>query len=266
MRIGIVGHGVVGSALARFLSRSPGHSLVIYDKFQAAFSGNEAKEEINRCELVFLCVPTPTSSDGFSCDLTEVEECVAWIAPPLCIRSTVPPGTVDRLAQEYGRQIAFSPEYLGESSFHPWKEEGTCGFLIVGGPANVFELVRSAYQACSSMEIRYSHTIARTAETCKYMENCFLATKVAFVNQFYDIAQAFDVDFEQLRNLWLMDPRIGESHTMVTGERGFRGRCLPKDIAAIIDAMKAHGGAPLLEAVLAYNRQVCEKADSSREA
>jgi UDPglucose 6-dehydrogenase len=102
------------------------------------------------------------------------------------------------------------------------------------------------------------------AELCKYMENCFLATKVAFVNQFYDIAQAFDVDFSELRELWLVDPRVGSSHSSITTERGFRGRCLPKDVSALVAAMKATGGAPLLEAVLDYNKHVCQVADQRR--
>jgi hypothetical protein len=56
---------------------------------------------------------TPTAADGFSCDLSAVEECADWITPPFGIRSTVIPGTVDRLAAHTGKAIAFSPEYLG---------------------------------------------------------------------------------------------------------------------------------------------------------
>jgi len=53
--------------------------------------------------------------------------------------------------------------------------------------------------------------------------------------------------FRELRNLWLADCRIGASHTQVTKERGFGGRCLPKDIRALIAIMKSYGGAPLLK-------------------
>jgi UDP-glucose 6-dehydrogenase len=98
------------------------------------------------------------------------------------------------------------------------------------------------------------------------MENCFLATKVAFVNQFYDIAAKLGVDFAELRQLWLADPRIGPSHSSVTEERGFRGRCLPKDVSALVAEMKELGGAPLLEAVLEYNRRVCRASDKRRLA
>jgi UDPglucose 6-dehydrogenase len=263
MRVGVVGHGVIGSAIARMVLQQTEHSLVIYDKFQAAHRTSDKKDAINGCDLVMLSVPTPTGADGLSCDLSAVEESVRWISAPLCIRSTIPPGTVDRLSAEYERAIAFSPEYIGESQFHPWRQEGQCGFLIVGGPASIFEAMKCLYQSCVGPGVQYYHTEARVAELCKYMENCFLATKVAFVNQFHDIAQAFQIDFGELRDLWLADPRIGESHTLVTEERGFRGRCLPKDIAAIVAALRPFGGAPLLEAVMEFNASVCRKADEA---
>ena len=106
-----------------------------------------------------------------------------------------------------------------------------CGFLIAGGPPCLLDLVERAYRPVVKDDTNFLRTTALAAELCKYMENCFLATKVAFVNQFYDIAKAFHVDYSELRNLWLTDPRIGESHTLVTDERGFRGRCLPKDLS-----------------------------------
>jgi UDPglucose 6-dehydrogenase len=195
-----------------------------------------------------------------------VEECVGWIEAPMCLRSTVVAGTCDRLSAETGKALAFSPEYLGESSSHPWPEDAMCGFLIVGGPDRLIDLVEQAYRPAMRDGTRFYRTTALTAEICKYMENCFLATKVAFVNQFYDIAKTFDVDYGELRKLWLADPRVGESHTWVTEERGFRGRCLPKDISAMISAMQPYGGAPLLEAVRAYNAAVCAAADELRAA
>jgi UDPglucose 6-dehydrogenase len=250
--------------MARLFERDGRHEVIRYDKFIAGLSNPARKDAVNRCDLVFVSAPTPTASDGLSCDLSAVEECVRWIEAPVCIRSTIVPGTCDRLSSETGRPLSFSPEYIGESSFHPWREDGVCGFLIVGGPQLLTDLVLSAYQGCVAPGMQFHRTTALTAELCKYMENCFLATKVAFMNQFFDIASAFQVDFSELRRLWLADPRVGESHTIVTSERGFRGRCLPKDVAAIISAVRPLGGAPLLEAVLAYNAAVCEAADQRR--
>jgi UDPglucose 6-dehydrogenase len=266
MKIGIVGHGVVGSAVARLFSRDRYFDVMIYDKFQRPYDSGERKERVSECDLVFICVPTPIGQDGMSCDVSAVEECVSWIAAPICIRSTIPPGTVDRLVASTGKSIVFSPEYLGEQSGHPWRNEGECGFLIVGGSTATCKLVLSAYASLAELKLKSYCTTARTAELCKYMENCFLATKVAFVNQFFDIAQALNVDFSELRELWLTDPRVGSSHSSVTMERGFRGRCLPKDMSAIVAVMKPYGGPPLLEAIMEYNARLCEVADHARNA
>jgi UDPglucose 6-dehydrogenase len=266
MKIGVVGHGVVGSAVARFFCADRRAEVAIYDKFQPPHNSRERKAAVNACDLVFICVPTPIGQDGVSCDVTAVEECVSWITAPICIRSTIPPGTVDRLAAATGKAIVFSPEYLGEQPGHPWRNEGDSGFLIVGGSPAACELVLSAYRSIPELELQYYCTNARTAELCKYMENCFLATKVAFVNQFFDIAEVLNIDFSELRLLWLADPRIGQSHSNVTAARGFRGRCLPKDVSAVVAAMKPFGGTPLLEAIMEYNARLCAVADRAAGA
>ena len=264
MRIGVVGHGVVGSSVERLFSRDRHFQVMIYDKFQVPNDNLDRKDAVNTCDLVFICVPTPIGKDGMSCDVSSVEECVSWITSPICIRSTIPPGTVDRLIATTGKSVVFSPEYIGEQPGHPWRNEGDCGFLIVGGPPAICELVRSAYALIAEIKLKSYCTNARTAELCKYMENCFLAMKVAFVNQFFDIAVMLNIDFNDLRELWLLDPRVGPSHSSVTEARGFRGRCLPKDVSAIAATMRSYGGAPLIEAIHEYNLRLCESADRSR--
>ncbi|MCY9670648.1 hypothetical protein M5X11_38150 [Paenibacillus alginolyticus] len=91
------------------------------------------------------------------------------------------------------------------------------------------------YQQVYNAEVRIRRTDARTAEMAKYMENCFLALKVSFCNEFYDIAGAHGIDYNELREVWLEDPRIGRSHTFVYEDsRGYGGKCLPKDVHALI--------------------------------
>jgi UDPglucose 6-dehydrogenase len=262
MKLGIVGYGVVGKALAKvFGDRAGNRDLVIYDKFLKGMNAPQRRATIQKCDLVFVAVPTPPGADG-RCDVSAVEEVASWVAPVMCVKSTVPPGTVDRLAAQTGKTICFSPEYVGETAWHPLKEIESHRFVIVGGERAACDLVVRAYQQLLGPLPRYFLTTAKTAELCKYMENAFLATKVAFVNQFYDLAQGFGVDYDELRELWLADERVGRSHTIVTAERGYRGRCLPKDMRAIIQAAKAGGGAPLLEAVDRYNQELCQRADA----
>jgi UDPglucose 6-dehydrogenase len=264
MNIGIVGYGIVGRALSKLFGGEGGSADVqIYDKFIQGMNAEDRKDAIQTCDLVFIAVPTPEGPGG-ACDVSAVEEVVSWVAPPMCLKSTLPPGTVDRLVERTGKRICFSPEYVGETRWHPWKGIESHGFVIVGGERKLCALVVTAYQAHLGPLVRYYITDARTAELCKYMENSFLATKVAFVNQFYDLAQAYGVDYHELREIWLADERIGRSHTIVTEERGYRGRCLPKDVAAVIQASRPFGGAPLLEAIDRYNDEVCQRADAAR--
>lgn len=263
MRIGIVGYGVVGKALEALL-RQGAHEVVIYDAFLEPFNGPGRRGEINACDLVFVAVPTPEGADG-QCDVSSVEEVVSWVKAPTCIKSTIPPGTVNRLAAQYNSRLCFSPEYVGETRWHPWKDIENHGFLIVGGDRLTYDLVVAAYQAALGPLPRYYVTDGTTAELCKYMENTFLATKVAFANQFFDLAEAYGVNFNELRELWLADARIGRSHTIVTAERGYRGRCLPKDMAAIISEARRFGGALLLEAVDRFNDEVCRRADEKNQ-
>lgn len=264
MNIGIIGYGVVGRALAKVFGYEAGNPQVrIYDKLLKGLNSPRQRAAIQTCDIVLVAVPTPEGPDG-SCDVTAVEEVVSWVTAPMCLKSTVPPGTVDRLVAATGKRISFSPEYVGETRWHPWKGIDSHGFVIVGGEKSLCDLVVRAYQEHLGPLVRYYMTDAKTAELCKYMENSFLATKVAFVNQFCDLAQTYGVNYNELREVWLADERIGRSHTIVTDERGYRGRCLPKDIAAIIQAAKPLGGAPLLEAVDRYNDEVCRRADQAR--
>jgi UDPglucose 6-dehydrogenase len=255
MNIGVVGYGYVGKATARHFEGK--HEVHAYDKYICGYDSEENKDLVNSCDLVFVAVPTPTADDGISCDLSAIEEVFGWLEAPACVRSTIPPGTIDRLQSSSLAPVAFSPEYIGESHNHPWREIDNCGFVIVGGAPEVIELVKAAYSDVNGAPPNLYPTTARAAELCKYMENCFLATKVTFVNQFFDLANLFDVDFQEVRKLWLLDPRISHSHTEVTVQRGFGGRCLPKDMRAMVAASRALGGdAPLLRAVLNYNDAV----------
>ena len=102
MKLGIVGYGVVGKALAKVFHYDAGNSgLVIYDKFVKGMNSPSRRTALQRCDLVFIAVPTPEGPDG-RCDLSAIEEVVSWIKPVMCVKSTVPPGTVDRLAAETG--------------------------------------------------------------------------------------------------------------------------------------------------------------------
>ncbi|MCX5682338.1 MAG: hypothetical protein NT049_01465 [Planctomycetota bacterium] len=244
--IGIVGCGFVGQALLRLFGECP-----VYDPAK----GQTGKATINRCRFAFVCVPTPTGPRG-ECDVSLVEESVRWVeSEVIVIRSTVAPGTTDRLRHETGKHIIFQPEYIGETVAHPLLDHQAQGFSVLGGSIEDASPVADLYKRYYHAAHRFYFTTALCAELAKYMENAFYATKVTFCNEFFDIARRFGVDYNELREVWLADPRISRDHTFVyPDDRGFGGKCLPKDTAAIIAASEQHRFTPpLLRAVMAVN-------------
>jgi UDPglucose 6-dehydrogenase len=254
-KIAIIGMGYVGKAFAKFVGDI--YPLVEYDVTDET---PYPKDSIDNCDLAVVCVPTPQTADG-ACDTSIVEEVIKIIETPLImIKSAVVPGTTDKLKSETGKHIVVSPEYIGESKYHNpiYKTMIDTSFHIVGGDSKdvrgVFEILETiagphcVYHSCTAVE----------AELIKYMENSFLATKVAFVNQFYDIAAVFGADWHKIREGWLLDERIGRSFSQVfANDRGFGGKCLPKDISAIVKATETVGyDASILRAVMEYNKKI----------
>jgi nucleotide sugar dehydrogenase len=258
-KIGVIGAGVVGMGMVKLFENR--FDVKIYDPNYWQYSEN--KDDISLCDLAVICVPTPMNKDG-SCDISAVEESVAWCeAPLILIKSTVPPGTTDYLAKKYNKNVCFSPEYMGESSYFTpyWKypdpeRAETHTFVIVGGETS--SRVLDFFMKVMSVDTKYMAVSAIEAELAKYMENSFFATKVTFCNEFFNIARLFGVDYKRLRELWLLDPRINPNHTLVfEDKRGYGGKCLPKDISAIVKASEAKGYTPeLLTAVINTNENI----------
>src|SRR3989344_3961415 len=233
-QVAIIGYGYVGKAMHKIFPNA-----LVYDVNMGS------QDEVNeKAELAIICVPTPSKEDGF-CDTSVVEEMIGWLKTPLIlIKSTIPPGTTEKLKEKYQKRFCFSPEYIGEGKYAipPWKypdpeDPRFHGFLIIGGARPDAERITQIFQRRLGPDTVYRITDSKTAELTKYMENAWLATKVIFCNEFYDIAEKFGVSYAELRELWLLDPRVGRMHTAVfADERGFGGKCLPKDVSAIIKA------------------------------
>lgn len=244
--VGIVGFGHVGSIMKELFV-----DAVIYDEIK----GIGDREEIDRCQVTFVCVPTPQAEDGH-CDTSIVEYVLDWIkSTVIVLRSTVPVGFTDAYSKKSGKKIVFQPEYYGETFAHPFANPRNRSWIILGGTEEDTEVVAQLYEKVFNAELVIHQIDAKTAELAKYMENSFLATKVTFCNQFYDIAKALGVNYHKLRETWLLDPRIGRSHTFVYEDnRGFGGSCLPKDLSNVIcQAQEAGADATLLKAVQAIN-------------
>lgn len=248
MKIGIVGYGHVGQAMHKLFKNA-----VCYDKFEKKLC---SREQINECDAVFVCVPTPSRDDG-SCNTDAVEEVIAWLNVPLIIlRSTVPIGFTDAMMEKYDKEIVFQPEYYGETVAHPFAQLASRSWLAFGGTPKGIHQAIAVYQTVHNSTVKILQGDAKSVEFAKYMENAFFAVKVTFCNEMYDICQALGGNYDLAREVWLADPRISNYHTFVYDDnRGYAGSCLPKDIAAIVAQAKQAGqDALLLKSVMRKNR------------
>lgn len=257
-KIAIIGYGYVGRAIGKLFANH--YELRLYDPG----IGKGTKEAANECDIAIVCVPTSMAKDK-SCDTSIVEESIKWLKTPLIlIKSAIVPGTIDRLKKKYKKRIVVSPEYIGEGNYFVpyWKyphptEMKYHNFQIFGGDKKDCSEVLEYFKKVLGPDCRYHITDSKTAELTKYMENSWGATKVIFCNEFYEIAEAFGVDYNELRELFLLDTRTERMHTSVFKEaRGFGGKCYPKDINGIIKASEKAGYSPkLLKEVLKSNEK-----------
>ncbi len=238
MKIGIVGQGYVGTAIK--VGFEPYYELETYDKYDESKTTCDLKQLVWGCEVIFVCVPTPMNEDG-SCHTDIVESVIKEIdtyangLQIVVIKSTVPPGTTDRLDKKYdGVNVIFNPEFLTEANFvEDFKNQDR---IILGGVRKGTNKLRQIY----SKVFPTAHIIktgSKTAEMVKYMTNTYLATKVSFSNEIYQICQKIDIDYDKVVEYATLDERLGKTHLSVPGpdgDLGFGGHCLPKDLNALI--------------------------------
>jgi len=258
MQIGIVGFGHVGNAMKKLFT-----DAAVYDKNKNVGT----REAINECDIAFVCVPTPCVADG-RCDTSAVEEVISWLTcKVIVIRSTVYVGFTDLMMEKYKKEIVFQPEYYGETTAHPFQNLSSRDWLTFGGNASGIKLAIKAYQSVINSNIRINQCSAKEAEIAKYMCNAFLATKVIFCNEMYDICQATGINYDIVREIWVSDPRIGLSHTFVyENDRGFGGSCFPKDVTAIISQFDENDvDVSLLRAVLSKNKDYRNRNSFNRQ-
>jgi len=244
-RIAIIGMGHVGTAMHELLR--PHAEIITYDAAQAQ---HYPARQLTACDAGIICVDTPAGDDG-ACDTRHVREAAGRLpVGAVLLKSTVPPGTTDRLAAATGKQICFSPEYAGESTYQqPFWPRGTrdVPFMIFGGEPAIRRRFIDLFQPVLGPAKAYFQCSAREAEIIKYMENAYLAAKVTFVHEFRKICEAFDADWHTVREGWLLDPRVEPAHTAAFASApGFGGKCLPKDLRAITRAAADAGYSPAL--------------------
>jgi UDPglucose 6-dehydrogenase len=267
-RIAVIGNGYVGQAMVRLFGGAD-----IYDPAL----GYKDRSVMAEADLIFVCVPTPQSWPDGECDSRAVEETVIWLTQEIKLRSslegktivlksTVTPGTTRLLCEEHGleRVLFFSPEFIGESKYYTPdrypdpEDQRRHGFVVIGSHPGARDSDRARalepFKAILGPCCRYVLTDATLAEAMKYMSNTWAATKVGFANEWFDLCEEIGISYDELRELWLLDRRTEPMHTAVFREaRGFSGKCLPKDLHAIVSFARSHGlPVPIMTGALQY--------------
>jgi len=266
MKIGICGYGFVGKATEQL--KNDKVELVIYDKNPELCNPPETSiEDLSKCDLIFVSVPTPMKKDG-SCCIDIVTSAVSSIRnygdPLIIIRSTVVPGTCDSL------NCYFMPEFLTEKNFIEDFINNPCWIfgLLNSDKDELFkqkinELINLAHYAKRIKSNEISFINNKEAELVKYFKNCYLATKVSFCNEMYSICDKLNISYDTVKDLAVKDIRITDSHTSVPGpdgKFGYGGTCFPKDVSALNTFMKNNDiPSYLLDATQRRNLEVDRK-------
>jgi UDP-glucose 6-dehydrogenase len=248
MEIGIYGLGVVGGTLKRWLEKN-NPSLVIRCNDPAL----GLQDDMTHVKAIFICIPVPTLPDR-SQDLSGIVKILEqnkYTPTPIFIKSTVLPGTCDRLGQEHRLSVYAMPEFLTERTAD---EDFAEQDVICGGVTEIKpEFLLSIFPGKG-----YGLMWNRTAEIAKYAHNAFAALKVGYFNMIHELCEQMNGDYESVLFAIATSGLIEPTHTQVPGpdgKYGFGGKCLPKDLAAFLRLLTERNipGVGMLENVYRWN-------------
>ena len=234
MNIGIIGCGVVGGA-CKYGFEKIGHNVNVHD-----IRLGTSLDIVKNVEICYICVPTPSLEDG-GCDVSIVEDVVDSLIRIgymgiIVIKSTVKPGTTERLRAKTGREICFVPEFLRERSAATDFIEHHDLLAIGTHSTECFDAIKLCHG-------KYPQNIARIspteAELLKYYSNVFNALRVTFANVMYEVCKSLGADYSKVKDTFILRKTTTDMYMDVNENfRGFGGVCLPKDTAALAALVK----------------------------
>jgi len=267
--IGVIGVGFVGTAIREGFAHAV--RVETYDRNPSKRTCDSVEDLVKKTDgPIFVAVPTPMRPDG-SCDTSIIESVCRDIdrvsgstGRILILKSTIVPGTTAKLALAFPNlRFVFNPEFLTEAN--PINDFKNQKFVVLGA---------SDREAFREVELLYARAFPDAAvfwkgwgeaEAFKYVANTFLALKVAFSNEVYNLCQALGLDHGEIISIAQLDPRLGATHWVVPGpdgKRGFSGSCFPKDLNALISLARERGvSLRTLEAAWATNLEVRPEKD-----
>jgi len=239
LKTAIVGYGYLGKAYHKVFE-----DAVIYDPF---YDKSATKDEVNVCDIALVAVPTDLADNG-ELDMSIIEDVIGWLdTPTILIKSALQPGTVDRLAEETGKNIAVSVELIGEGTYYqpPHKYPDPRNpkihqMIVIGGKEPARSISAELLWSQMSPDIRIHLVSALEAEITKMAENTYGAMKVTWANVLRDVCDSYGVNFIKVHQAWSEDGRVDPMHTRsVSFNRGWNSKCYNKDVRAFAKVSKS---------------------------
>lgn len=254
MRLGIIGKGVVGSAL-EFGFRKLGHEVFIHD-----IKLNTKIEDLKDCEIIYVSVPTPSLPDG-KCDISIVESVIKELKDILyqgiiAIKSTITPGTTESFYYKYILNICHVPEFLRERAAETDFVELN-RVLVIGVPDNRLDIADKIIQSHGKYPWSTRVVSSTESEMIKLVHNTINALRIVFANEIYDICQQNNTDYNRIKDTVLLSTEMPDKYLDVSSNiRGYSSVCLNKDIPALIEYSKSLGlNSKLLQSIEKANNK-----------
>jgi len=248
--IALAGYGHVGKAYYEVFKN--------YSQFEIIDPSYNEKTlgDIENLKAVLCCVSTPANEDG-SCDGSNVFAVINNTPDdiPILIKSTISLEIWKQIVEKYpNKKVAFSPEFL--RAITSSEDLATSEMFILSG--NGVSFWRRFYKKRFPKAKIHLYS-PEEAILIKYFRNSYLATKVSFFNQVFDLCEKANIDFDCVRKGIGDDDRIGHSHTFVDAEfsRGWNGMCFPKDTAALLKIAEENKvSLSILKDAVEYNKLI----------
>lgn len=252
-KVAIIGYGAIGKAFYKYLKETPSIAPLVFFIYDPSKGFDHIPHP--DVDMYFICVNV--SNDGKNRqDLSNLERALKLCNPlkPIFIRSTILPGTCDRLNNDHGFNCIAMPEFMTEAKadtdmrYIPW---------IVGKTD-----CSSAIEAVKPIGKEVVYLSNAQCEFLKYWHNTFLAMKNNITNLMFDIWTKFATgkvpntidqynihdlqkiaEFDQIADQLPISGIINQSHLKVLhrGKRGFDGKCLPKDLSCFVQWLQDIG-------------------------
>lgn len=241
-KVGIIGIGYVGGAIKE--SMKDNCQLILVDRDPKR--GKHTFNDLDDCDGVFVCVPTPQDDDG-TCDTTILEDILDKLSKinyhgVVISKCTAPPDVYEKLNLRYPN-LVHAPEFLTAANAVRDYANGT--FAIIGGRVMAYKREAERIIRLGQRDlIHVSLCSIGEASLAKYAINCFMSTKVIFMNELKSLADKCNLDYDKIAHMIKSDKRIGSSHMQVPGpdgQFGFGGACFPKDTSALLKFAEQQG-------------------------